>query len=279
MEQLFALDLFSGIGGLAIAISPYAKTIAYCENNRFCQALLLSRMRTGDIDRAPIWDDVRTLHQGHIKAKIDIITAGSPCMDFSSHGTQQGLDGKRTGLFYEVVRLADALRPKFIFLENVGGIVKNGLEQVTGEISRLGYDCRWTTLSAREVGCPQPRTRWFMLAHINRDGCHGWSSYRQNGYLHRNKQRVRSKGDKIGTKNKPDSWSLRPASTKGYDTATGESHKALSAWQVEPDILRMASGVPRQLDRIRALGNSVVPKQARLAFEILSGIKEWDTST
>ena len=118
--MLNGLDLFSGIGGLSVALSPWAKPIAYCENDRYCQAVLLSRMSDGQIETAPIWDDITTLVSGMLPRNgIDIIYAGFPCQDISVAGTGKGLGGERSGLFFEIVRLASELRPRFVFLENV----------------------------------------------------------------------------------------------------------------------------------------------------------------
>jgi DNA (cytosine-5)-methyltransferase 1 len=79
------LDLFSGIGGISLALEPWVRTVAYCEQDRYAQGVLLSRMRSGGIDRAPIWDDVRTLNKS-ILPNIDIIFGGFPCQDISVAG-------------------------------------------------------------------------------------------------------------------------------------------------------------------------------------------------
>jgi len=77
-EKMNGLDLFSGIGGIGIALEPWVRTVAYCERDRYAQGVLLSRMRSGDIDTAPIWDDVTTL-RGDMLPRIDIIFGGFPC--------------------------------------------------------------------------------------------------------------------------------------------------------------------------------------------------------
>ena len=98
------LDLFSGIGGIGLALEQWVRTVAYCERERYAQAVLLSRMQSGEIDTAPIWDDVSTL-KGHMLPRIDIIFGGFPCQDLSVAGFGKGLDGEHSGLFYEIVRL------------------------------------------------------------------------------------------------------------------------------------------------------------------------------
>jgi hypothetical protein len=94
------LDLFSGIGGITLALSPWVRPVAYCENDRYAQAILLSRQASGDLPIAPIWDDIRTLTYSILPVvKIDIIYGGFPCQDISVAGLGAGLEGKRSGLF------------------------------------------------------------------------------------------------------------------------------------------------------------------------------------
>ena len=165
------LDLFSGIGGISHAIKNWVKPVAYCENNRYAQAVLLSRMRDGSIASAPIWDDVTTLSKSVLPRGIDIIFGGFPCQDISVAGSGVGLEGKRSGLFFEIMRLVDEIHPTFVFLENVPAIRTRGLSRVLIEFTARGYDCRWTVLSAAEVGAPHLRERWFLLAHANGERC------------------------------------------------------------------------------------------------------------
>ena len=127
--MLNGLDLFSGIGGISIALSPWVRTIAYCEQDRYAQSVLLSRMSEGKLHRAPIWDDVQTL-TGEMLPTIDIIFGGFPCQDISVAGRGEGLGGERSGLFYEIIRLTKETRTPFVFLENVPAIRTRGLREV-----------------------------------------------------------------------------------------------------------------------------------------------------
>lgn len=163
-SRINGLDLFSGIGGITLALAPWVRPVAYCESDPYAQAVLISRMRSGDLPVAPIWDDVRTLQAHNLTQPIDIIYGGFPCQDISVAGTGKGLAGKRSGLFFEIVRLVEEIRPTFVFLENVPAIRTRGLSTVVQELSDRWYDCRWQTLSAQEVGAPHKRDRWFMLA-------------------------------------------------------------------------------------------------------------------
>lgn len=169
--MIYGLDLFSGIGGLTTALSKWVIPIAYCESDRYAQSVLLSRMAGGDLPRAPIWDDVCSLDgQSLLLPGVDIIYGGFPCQDISVAGSGAGLAGERSGLFFEISRLVRELSPNFVFLENVPAITTRGGLDVIGEFAKMGYDCRWTIISAGSVGAPHRRERWFLLAHSNRVG-------------------------------------------------------------------------------------------------------------
>lgn len=247
--MLNGLDLFSGIGGLTIALAPWVRPVAYCENDRYAQAVLLSRMSEGAIPRAPIWDDVQTLSVSNIAEPIDILYGGFPCQDVSVAGARKGLDGERTGLFREAIRLVRECRPQFVFLENVPGIRKY-VPTVRQELEALGYDCRDGFLSAGEVGAPHRRVRWWLLAYADSRRCDG-----------------------IGV---PESSRLE--SKRGDQPDRCRSVRELKhsakwqAWEVEPELDRMVDGLSFGVDRLRGLGNAVVPLQAREAFKRLMGI-------
>ena len=234
------LDLFSGIGGLTLALRQWVKPIAYCERDPYCQAVLLQRMADRSIPEAPIWDDVSTFRSGDCLGddrNTDIIYGGFPCQDISVAGTGTGLEGKRSGLYFEIERLVDELRPTYVFLENVPAIRKRGSARIISGLSRLGYVCRWTTVTAAEVGAPHIRKRWFLLAHSNRKG------------LERQLQ----------------PWGI-PKKLSSPDRS--------GWWSTEPSVGRVANGVPARVDRIKGLGNAVVPLQAKVAFERLMGLEK-----
>ena len=265
------LDLFSGIGGNSIGLGGYITAIAYCECERFCQSVLLQRMATGEIDDAPIWDDIRTL-DGFKLPYIDIIYGGFPCQDISVAGRGAGLAGERSGLFYEILRLIDETKAPFIFLENVPAIRTRGAETVCKELAKRGYDCRWCAISAASVGAPHKRERWFLLAY-------------SAGKQDRGLQFQRIQSDTRGKSSTvSDSSSLRcdegarkrvqPKGTaeqheKSSDSSCKGSRQQSTRWLAEPNVGRVADGIPLRMDRLKALGNAVVPEQAKKAFEIL----------
>jgi len=169
-NKINGLDLFSGIGGISLALKDYVRPIAYCEIDPYCQGVLLSRMADESLCNGTIWDDIKTLDGNIFKGAVDIIYGGFPCQDISVAGHGKGLAGERSGLFYEIVRLLRETRPKFLFLENVPAITGRGGVEVVKEITKMGYDCRWCVISAASVGALHRRERWFLLAHAKHDG-------------------------------------------------------------------------------------------------------------
>ena len=176
--MLNGLDLFSGYGGISRALSPWVRTVAYCENNFYRQLILLSEMERNRIDKGPIWDDVSTLQRSHFSMPIDIITGGWPCQGHSVAGARLGLEDERSGLAKELLRLIRDIRPVFCFLENVPGVFVSGFGRITAELSLDGYVGRYGVLSCRDVAenAWHERERvWIVLADANFVG-HGQSS-------------------------------------------------------------------------------------------------------
>lgn len=274
------LDLFSGIGGLALALEPWVQPIAYCENDRYAQSLLLSRMRAGLLPLGPIWDDVRSL-SGESFGDVDIISGGFPCQDISSAGRGAGMEqGSRSGLFFEIVRLVQEVRPTFVFLENVPAIRTRGLSRVLSEFTALGYDCRWTVVSAAEVSAPHLRKRWFLLA-ADAERVRGWDESGRSGRsrgesppepLDHGEESSLADAESVGSVER--GFSIGTPSKQSLSHFNCEPGGRSVWWAIEPDLGRVAHGVSHRVDRLRGLGNAVVPLQARVAFQRLLGIEE-----
>lgn len=267
--MLNGLDLFSGIGGISQSLAPWVRTIAYCEKEPSAQRILLSRMYRGEIDRAPIWDDVTSL-RGSMLPPIDIITGGFPCQDLSSAGLRKGLGGERSGLFFHIVRLAKETKAPILFLENVKG-VSPFIKAIRSEIEILGYKCRDGFISAGDVGAKHKRERWFLLAYSS-----GFSKD-----LRPSKERIgdtkpmvametREASDINGIRiqeNVGESVGFKKSKPFGIDLLEGNN------WNEYADfLLRVDNGLQHRGDAVRALGNGVVPKQVETAFRILSGV-------
>jgi DNA (cytosine-5)-methyltransferase 1 len=264
--MLNGLDLFSGIGGITLALGDWVRPVAYCERDRFCQAELMSRIADRQLPRAPVWDDVTTLN-GH-GMPIDIIYGGFPCQDISAAGYGVGLGGERSGLFNHIARLIKETNPKFVFLENVPAIRTRGLNCVAQTFTELGYDYRWTIVSAKEVGACHIRKRWFMLAHA-----HGAELRPQPGRS-RGKKRTAKNVDRLDGSPRTYTDTNGPGLERFWRNESRIPRPAIyNGWSSQPTIRRRNNGIPFRMDRIKALGNSVVPAQAREAFMRLMGLK------
>lgn len=328
--MLNGLDLFTGIGGITLALREWVRPVAYCEIEPYCQSVLLQRMQEENLPKAPIWDDIRTLSFSDFNIDesifdIDIIYGGFPCQDISVAGHGKGLEGERSGLFFEIMRLAEEIKPKFIFLENVPAITRRGGLQVVREITSLGYDCRWCMLSASEVGAMHKRERWFLLAYSKHNGtlasergeslrsciaqreqyeqeegigeieraggisrnvadtmCKGLEGQRRSTSRITQKKplsSVQSKDDSNtnGKSSKQTNQSTMSFSTKGNSRRDNSTEywpfESRTHWQeIVSTICRVDDGVSNRVDRLKALGNSVVPIQVRQAFIELMGL-------
>src|SRR5574337_1905495 len=265
-------SLFSGIGGLDVALLEYIRPIAYCEIEQYCQSVLLSRMFEGKLHMAPIWNDIMSFDGKPFYGQIDIIYGGFPCQDISIAGFGKGLEGKRSRLFFEIVRLAKEIKPSFIFLENVPAITTRDGLRVVSKIAEMGYDCRWCIISAASVGAPHKRERWFLLAHTHNNG--QFATSLNTGPTEDISNSSKRKESSIESKRKD---TPRNVAYAGFFCERCEEESKRSSfhdtrcrrfWETEPRLDRVVDGLLQRVDRIRALGNAVVPEQAKKAFEI-----------
>lgn len=269
--MLNGLDLFSGIGGISLALRDWVRTIAYCEADRYCQSVLLGHMASLRLDPAPVWDDVRSLSKEHLRdVPVDIITGGFPCQDISVAGNGEGLEGERSGLFYEIARLTKDMGPRFVFLENVPAVTTRGGTEVINTLTALGYDCRWTMVSAAELGAPHLRNRWFLLAHANskRGGQEQISECRSSDQT---KPRDDGPGKYVAHTGSAglEGWEEPEPAWEALRQCLGEGPQGWVQGVPQPAVCRGPNGLPHRVDRIKGLGNAVVPLQAREAFRRL----------
>lgn len=240
-QAMIGIDLFSGIGGISLALKDIIQPILYCEIDKFCQQVLLNRMNKNELHKAEIWGDVRTLKSDGLRTRVDIVYGGFPCQDISISRRGQGLEGERSILFFEILRIAKASESPFIFVENVAAVRSRGLTTIIKALTESGYDCRYGYLSAYDVGAPHKRERWFCLAYSSTFG--------------RNR---RGAQPTINTKSNVEKNAFAITRSSYFDFS--------NSWQVEPCLGRVADGVPNRVDRIKGLGNAVVPLQVRTAF-------------
>ena len=162
------MDLFagSGIGSLALKnIIPDYKTVCYVEWEAYCQAILISRIKDGLLDDAPIWDDVRTFDGKQWNGKVDIVYGGFPCQPFSVAGKNKGAEDERN-MWPDTFRIISEVRPQYIFLENVPNLlVHKYIRQTFGDLAEIGYDCEWDTICPCFIGASHSRARVWILAY------------------------------------------------------------------------------------------------------------------
>ena len=164
-ESLTVLDIFSGIGGFSLGLEKAGmQTIAFCENNTFCQEILKTHWQ--DI---PVLSDIRDLGKKDLAhlSKIDVIAGGFPCQDISVAGKQAGIKGERSGLWQEFKRLIKEIEPKYAIIENVANLRSRGLSRVLKDLWEIGYNAEWHCIPASSFGAPHRRDRIWIIAYPN----------------------------------------------------------------------------------------------------------------
>ncbi|RJO75465.1 MAG: DNA cytosine methyltransferase [Myxococcales bacterium] len=263
------LDLFSGIGGFSLGLERAGmRTVAFCEQDEFCQSVLGKHWP--DLPVAP---DItrREFREG----EADVITAGFPCQDISLAGEGAGLAGERSGLYREVVRAIRLVRPRFAVLENVAALLGRGLDTVLGDMAEIGVDAEWHCIPASAVGAPHRRDRIWIVADArgkqhegNRAPLSGEIAAQLSGTaadaapLHGAAQLGdEPDGDSQGARTMADAKGEREHGGGPRAEPTGRAEPTDGRWwSVEPDVGRVADGVSYRVDRLRALGNAVVPQ-------------------
>jgi len=164
------LDLFAGIGGFRLGMeSAGHECVGFCEIDKFARASYKAIHNTeGEIEL----HDITTVSDDTIRGigHVDIICGGFPCQAFSIAGARRGFEDTRGTLFFEIARFASILKPKFLFLENVKGLLNhdkgNTFKTIIRALDELGYDVEWQVLNSKNFGVPQNRERVFIIGHL-----------------------------------------------------------------------------------------------------------------
>ncbi len=199
----------------------------------------------------PKHEDVRTFPPEGDYA-VDVICGGFPCQDISVAGKGAGLAGARSGLWYEFARIVGELRPRYVVVENVAAILARGMGTVLGDLSTRGYDAEWHVIPASAVGAPHRRDRIWVVAW-DADGLHVGTE-REVSAGHDDSCGVCchvSDADCAGCQQQ-----RRPEPVRAKQSAA----ECGGWWSVEPAVGRVAHGIPSRVDRLRCLGNAVVPQ-------------------
>ena len=272
------LDLFSGLGGFSLGLEATGgfETVAFCDIEKFSRKVL--KKHWPDVKQ---YKDIKELTYEQIKedtlAPIDIITGGYPCQPFSVAGSQRGEKDKRH-LWPDMFRLVKECKPTWVIGENVSGHIKLGLDTVLQDLESEGYTVRAFSISASSVGANHQRERVWIIAYSNMENT------RQHGRRIESTWNTESIGS--GTSEETQ-WSTNSNQINGSSegaTLVGESSDTNSQrlqgrrpeqqlrkdeterptswdgwWEFEPDVGRVANGIPRRVDRLKGLGNSLVP--------------------
>lgn len=219
-SSMRVLDLFSGIGGFSLGLER-----AGMQTVAFCEIKPFCRaVLAKHWPEVPTYENVETLTAKQLAADgivADVICGGFPCQDISVAGKGAGLAGARSGLWWEFYRLIQEIRPRYAIIENVAALRHRGLDAVLGSLSALGYDAEWHCIPASAIGAPHRRDRLWIVAY------------------------PRCESAQV------------PPEGRFSAIQIPQRH---SWWEVEPAVGRMVDGVPKRLDRLKALGNAVVPQ-------------------
>jgi len=238
------LDLFSGIGGFSYAGNKAGfKTLGFAETDPFCSAIL--KKHWPDI---PNHGDVKQLK---FPNHVNLITGGFPCQPFSVAGKRKGKDDTRY-LWQEFYRIIQEARPCWIVAENVTGLVSLGLDNILSDLEAENYATTTLVLPACAANAPHRRDRLWIIAHHSSERCNQCQYHRARGYLQAHEKRYLPAIQQKWAQLKPVAW---------------ETYKANDWLDYNTRTSRTDDGLSRRVDRIKAIGNAIVPQ---VAFAILS---------
>lgn len=275
MSALTHFSLFSGIGGIDLAAEAAGfTTVCQCEWADFPMEVLKKHW-----PQVPKFKDITTVTKEAFFEKTGretttLISGGFPCQPFSSAGKQRGFEDERY-LWPEMLRVIREIRPNCVVGENVPGILKIAARQVVEDLEREGYNAIVFNFEAAAVGAWHRRSRFFFVGIAE-------------GRLTSDAESERSEGQPSARTAEQDEkpWEMQPDAvysigTAIHNTVCGRFDRdarrrespelaAGRQWAAEPGVGRVANGLPCRVERIRALGNAVVPQQAYPIFRALA---------
>jgi DNA (cytosine-5)-methyltransferase 1 len=237
VSALNVLSLFSGIGGLELGLERAGMTVVgQVEIDPFCRRVLAKHW-----PEVPRHDDVRTCVEwwrSQPRPAVHLVAGGPPCQPSSDAGPRLA-DRDERWMWPEFAAVVAAIRPDWVIAENVPGLLDRGIDLAVGYLRDFGYEPRVGLIPACALGAPHPRERVFILAHPEGEGRCPW-------------------GAVPGT----------PAASAS-DGSAWDRPERRAWWTGEPDVGRVAYGVPEGVDRRRALGNAIVPQVAQHIGELI----------
>jgi len=242
MSKLKLLDLFSGIGGFSLGLESTGgfETVAFCEFDTHAQAVLKKHW-----PETKIYDDVRTLNAKKYRGSVDVVCGGFPCQDVSMSGDKKGItEGERSNLYVEMLRVISECLPRYAIFENVTGLLtgESGrwFAKFLYDLAEIGYDAEWHCIPASELGANHHRDRVYVVAYPNMQRCEGSA---ENQILQEPRLQI-------------------------------ELVRSFERWPSRQDIPSPRTsggndGIPKRLDRLRRLGNAVVPAIPKIIGEAI----------
>ena len=258
-SEMRMLDLFSGIGGFALAAQWVWKKeleiVGFCDIEGYSKLFLFK-----NFPNVPIYHDIKKLKTKEL-GRVDLITGGFPCQDISiTKKDAKGLEGERSSLWFELYRVIRELRPRYTLIENVPMLTNRGGVRVISDLAKIGYDCEWTIISAREMGAWHLRKRIWIVAYPKEE-----LSYAKSiGWTERSNENDNT--SKVQQEK-------RLADLTYNSSSTGRGADLIKGWKSEPGMGRVVDGVSSGVDRLKGLGNAIVPQ---VAYTILKGIKDYE---
>ncbi len=272
--KLQHLDLFSGIGGFSLGLEATGgfETKAFCDIEKYPRQVLQKHW-----PHVKQYEDIKELNYERLKAdgidSIDIITGGYPCQPFSIAGRQKGEQDPRH-LWPEYFRLVKELRPTWVIGENVSGHIKLGLDTVIEDLESEDYSVRPFSISASSIGANHQRERIWILAHSRRSQ---WPRAELRGENENETRKENanqfersSSTSEVDVANTNDErlqrqWQSRNQFTPRFNSSRESSEEGQRTvgqgwWESEPNMGRVAHGIPKRVDRLKSLGNSLVPQ-------------------
>lgn len=249
MTQLKFISLFSGIGGIDLGLERAGLScVAQVELNNFCTRILTKHWPT-----VPKFRDIKDVGK-HNLPYADVIAGGFPCQDISYSGLGDGIYGKRSGLWFEFARIICEMEPRYVLVENVSALLTRGIDHILGTLAALRYDAEWHCIPAAAFGAPHIRDRVFILAYSTSVQLQNKSRTRANTTGYSSKRALQKQNALLAeeqltrTAKKAGSWFSTPECT--------------DQWATEPAVGRVVDGISARMDRLRGLGNAVVPHVA-----------------
>lgn len=308
------LDLFSGIGGFSLGLEwAGMETVAFVENNEFCRNILQKHWPAipcaGDIKNLE-YKNNELLFEGVpiYGGAINVICGGYPCQPFSVAGNRKGEEDARH-LWPEMFKLIQAAKPQWVIAENVAGHIQLGADAVISQMESIGYSVWAFVIPACAVGAHHRRDRLWIVAHsdngaaapfreyceeeveswmqardvVNTDGngCGGYSISQKEEPFRRAEAAALPNG-----KNDANSHSHDVQGREQFDKEDGQEQalrsaglcdraRQLGSWEAEPNVGRVAYGISSRVDRLKALGNAVVPELVFIIATAILRYQEW----